>query len=234
MMRMLLAVLIAAAPLAAGDEPGPNDVAKEIQDALGKNEAEAFKAACGRAVEFYGRLGEKKGGALVGAVAKGLDHKEPAIAIAAAETLAKMPSKAGTKALGRLLKVPGDPGGERLPVHKAAIAACGAMAQPDSLKDLEELVGHKDPEIAVAAAEALGRFGSLDAKKLDGLVGRLVKTLGTLEKKVAKSKEPGDVEKVRSAVEAALAKLTGQSHKTAAEWAKWLKESKKKKKPAES
>jgi HEAT repeat protein len=143
-----------------------------------------------------------------------------------------MPSKASAKALGRLLKVPPKPDGNRLPVHKAAIAACGVLAQPDSLKDLEKLLDHKDVEIATAAGEALGGFKSIDKKKLDALIGRLVKSLAAAEKKVAKlnGKEgAAEAEKVQSAINGALAKLTGQTLATSKDWTDWIKESKKSK-----
>jgi HEAT repeat protein len=216
----------------AQEKTNPGDVAKEIQSALGKNDSEGFKTATARAVELYGRLGEKKGSALVGATAKGLDNKESTIGVAAAEALGKMPCKASAKALGRLLKVPPKPDGNRLPVHKAAIAACGVLAQPDNLKDLEKLLGHKDVEIVTAAGEALGGFRSIDKKKLDALIGRLAKALAGAEKKVAKlqGKEgAAEAEKVQSAINGALSKLTGQNLATSKDWTTWIKESKKSK-----
>jgi len=233
MRRNLIVLLaLAATPVArAQDAPDPGEIEKEISGALGKNDAAGFKTAVTRAVEVYGRVGEKKGSGLISATAKGLTNKEADIGIAAAEGLAKMPSKASAKALAPMLKVPPKPDGNRLPVHKAAIAACGTLAQPDSLKDLEKLLGHKDAEIAVAGAEALGGFKSLDKKKLDGLVGRLVKTLGGVEKKAEKlkGKEGGpEAEKVQAALNAALAKLTGQTHSTSKDWTEWMKGAKKK------
>jgi hypothetical protein len=87
-MRIHLLALLVFAPFLpaaiAQDKADPGDVAKEIQAALGKNDSAAFKAATDRAVEMYGRLGEKKGGSLIGATAKGLDNKESAIGVAAA------------------------------------------------------------------------------------------------------------------------------------------------------
>jgi len=233
-MRTTLLTLIVFSQLCptllAEDKADPGDVAKEIQAALGKNDAAAFKTATDQAVEMYGRLGEKKGGALVSAVAKGLDNKESTIGVAAAEALGKMPSKASAKALGRLLKVPPKPDGNRLAVHKAAITACGVLAQPDSLKDLEKLLEHKDIEIVVVAGEALGGFKSIDKKKLDALIGRLIKALAAAEKKVAKlaGKEgAAEAEKAQSAINGALAKLTGQTLATSKDWTEWTKNAKK-------
>ncbi|MHC4339928.1 MAG: hypothetical protein ACYSX0_06915, partial [Planctomycetota bacterium] len=122
-------------------------------------------------------------------------------------------------------------GDERRPLHLAAIAAAGAIHDPDSLKTIEKLLEHPNEEIAVAAAVALERYRALSTKlKLSGMK-RLVKALEGFDRKISKTKnneEKARFEKVRATLNESLAKISAEQGITApADWRAWIKKAEK-------
>jgi len=225
--------LMAAAVFAKPKEEDPvKGLVKEIQSAVGKGDAAAARAAFERAVKMRPGHDDKKFQPVAKAVAKAAGHKDADLAKGAVETLGKLKVKGSAKLLGRLLSPPAKVADDRAEIYMAAIKAAGEIHDDASMKTLEKLVLHRNAGFAVAGAEALAGYTYLDPKPRTAMLGRLVKTLGQLEKSAARAKDEEDkasVARVRGALLGSmnvLARKDGLA--TAAEWSKWLKEEAKK------
>jgi len=231
-----VAVAALASPLAAKDKKtGANplkETAAQISTALSKNDATAAQAGFARAEGLRESYDDKKLAPVAKAVGKGVTHKNAQISMAAVETLGKLKVKGSGKLLGKLINPPAKVKDDKVAGHQAAIRAAGAIHDIETLKSLEKLLLHANPDIATTAAEALVGYKVLDLKPKASLVKRLVATLAKLEKAAAAKKSDESRENAEKAAAALATTLTGLTGKEglskSSEWNAWLKDQKKK------
>lgn len=229
----LVAVAVLAAPLAAKPKKEAKDgdpvkeAATQITKALAKNDASAARAALSHAESLRDSYDDKKLAPVAKAIGKGVKHKDEQIAMAAIETLGKLKIRGSGKLLGKLISPPAKVKDDKVGLHQAAIRAAGSIHDPETLKTLEKLLSHSNPDIATTAAEALVGYKVLDLKPKGALLKRLVAALAKLEKTAtSKNDEIRErTEKVATALAATLTALTGKEGLTKSEeWSAWLKE----------
>lgn len=231
----LLAAVVALAALPAAAKEKQVDALKEtidqIKSAVGKGDVAAAHAAFARAVSIRGSYEPKKLAPLAAAIGKGVGHKSQEIALAAVETLGQLKLEGTSKQLGKLLAPPAKVSEDKVGIHVAAIKAAGEIHDGQSLKALEKLLEHPHGAVAAAGAEAFAGYRNMEEKPRLSLVKKLVGSLDKLDKRIEKEKDEtkrGDVEKVRDALNTALAALSrNETAKTVDEWEAWLKEQKK-------
>jgi hypothetical protein len=227
-----LLVLAAATPLAAKPDKGQpkgddiKDMAEALEAALKKGDAAGVTQAITNAADARAKHQDAQFAGFVKVLAKGLEHKDAALAAQCAEAIGQLKVKGSAKVLDKLLAPPAKLKDERLPVHIAAFKAAGVLAEPESLKELAKALTHPVHAVGVAAAEALAGYKSLEAKAKKALLGDIVDALEKLEKltESAKDEDKDGLVQVAGAVNAALAALTGGTHTTSDEWNAYLKE----------
>jgi len=139
-------------------------------------------------------------GKIAGLAKAQLKCEDDAVAVAAAHALGRL----GEGAIASLKAAPAD----REPVAKAAASALAQTGSPAAAEPLLALLKGKNEAVASAAAKELGHLGG------DAAVGALIAGLQANES----SKAPDDR---KTAILAALKKLTGQSFETAKDWKRW-------------
>lgn len=233
MLLGLVAVAMLAAPLAAKDKKDQKggdpvkEAATQITKALASNDATATRAALTHAESLRDSFADKKLAPLAKAIGKGVKHKDEQIAISSIETLGKLKIRGSGKLLGKLISPPSKVKDDKVGLYQTAIRAAGSIHDPESLKTLEKLLFHANPDIATTAAEALVGYKVLDLKPKGALLKRLVATLAKLEKAATSKKEDARdrAEKVGAALATTLTGLTGKEGLTkSTEWSAWLKE----------
>ncbi len=146
--------------------------------------------------------GAKQGawGKIAGIAKAQLKCEEDAVAVAAARALGRL----GEGAIAALKTAPAD----REPVAKAAASALAQTGSPAAAEALLALVKGKSEAVASTAAKELGYLGG------DAAIAALINGLAAAES----SKTPDDR---KTAINAALKRLTGQSHETSKDWKRW-------------
>ncbi|MHC4550917.1 MAG: hypothetical protein ACYTEZ_19355 [Planctomycetota bacterium] len=227
--RLLLGLAACAALAVARPRNGDpvKETGKQIASALAKGDLDALRAGFERAEELRPNYHDQQFTAVAKAIGKGVTHKDPQIALAAMEMLGKLKVRGSGRLLAPLISPPPQVKEKRLPLHQAALRAAGSIHDPETLRTIEKVVLHTNPDLAVVAAEALAGYKVLDEKPKTALLKRLVSALAKLEKKAAYAKDEksrGAAEGVGGAVAAALSTLTGKEGLVkSAEWTAWLK-----------
>lgn len=225
----LLALLLVA-PLAHARDV-MKETAKQIESALQNNDFIAVRTGFARAKALKDRYAPKKFAVVVKAIGGGIKHKNPKIVYGAIETLGQLQMKGSSRFLSDLLEPPDRIEEEALPLHIAAVKACGEIQDPESTGPLAKLLHHYEMPLATEAAKSLMRYWTLDKKPRLALIRKLVDHLARLEKKAAEAEEEIDrlkADHVRKALLNTMRRLCGTVKVDDAEGVKaWLKKSKK-------
>jgi len=231
MYRTLMLVPLLCAVVLAKDPDPLKETIKEVEAALGKNDAAAAKAAFAKAETLRAGHDDKKLGPLVQAIAKGAGNRNPEIAKAALDALGNLKVAGSTKLFAKALAAPAKVKPEEMPVVEAAIAAAGALHENEGLKPLEKLLDHPNGDLAATAAKTLAHYKALDPKPRRALASRMIKALALAEKEAESAKKPEQKEAAAKLGAGLLEGLTGLCGKegltNAKEWEAWLKESEK-------
>ncbi|MHC4970955.1 MAG: HEAT repeat domain-containing protein [Planctomycetota bacterium] len=206
----VIGVLLATA---RGAEPDPlKQVVKGLKVALKDGDYVAVTNALTHAAELRWKVEDKKLGPLLRAIGTGIKHEAPAIASASIHALAEMRVPGSSRYLNPRLAVPTKVGATYWDVHLAAIRAAGEFRESGSISRLLKLVEHPKEEMALAAVEALGQYGSLLLKERKKLIRNLANKLAKFEKTKPKGmQERIRVERVKKTLVESVRSLTGDS-----------------------
>lgn len=226
----LLVVLAFAATVLADRETLMKETIKQVDTAFESGDWTLVRSALWRAKAIRERYSARDSEPLAKAVAKGAAHKDSRIAVAALRTLAQLSVPGSTKLIQAMLAPPKEVELGRHKVYVAAIECAADLHEPDGLKPLEKLLSHPDRVFAVAGAEALARYWTMDDRPKIALVERLVREHERLDKSLKKAKrekhraEEKHYQAVHDALLASMRKLTGKDkYKTPAQFRAWCK-----------
>jgi len=134
------------------------------------------------------------------------------IALLSVKTLGETKDPGAYVYLARLLSPARNPASDDLKLHLAAIDAASMIGSRKFLLRLEKLILHDDTQVAVAAAEAIGRLERLEEEERIELVSKIAIQLGRMElRRPAKQVDKVHLEDVKSAIVDCLRRLTNET-----------------------
>jgi HEAT repeat protein len=210
---------------ARGAEPDPlKQVVQDLKEAFKDGDYVAVTNALTKAVELRWKVEDKKLGSLLRMIGTGIKHETPAIALASIHALAEMRVPGSSRHLNPRLAVPKKVGATYWDVHLAAIRAAGTFHESRSISRLLKLVEHPTEDMALAAARALGQYGSLVIQERKKLIKHLANKLAKFERTKPKGMQDRiRVEKVTKALVESVRSLTGDSKLTSSREARaWV------------
>ena len=209
-----LALILAAAfgqeQPKAGSPEAVAALATSLRGAMADSDYGALSAACQKAIETVGAHDPKAFLPVVRELAKGIRHKEIAIALVCVKTLGELKQPDSSRYLMALLSIPKSVRQDRWRLHLEAIAAAGSLRDSCSVAKLDKLLLHGQADFAVAAAKALTRWRLAELEERIKIVKGVATTLGRLEKRRPRSAmEKSSHAAVLAAVVECVRRLTG-------------------------
>lgn len=196
-----------------------------VQRALRSGDLEEVRHACKRAVILRPDCDAKEFEPVARAIAAGLRHKDPRIALTCVRTLGRFDCPQTPRCIAPLLTPPRKVKDDWLPVHLAAIEIAGQAHATKSIASLERLISHDSQVLARAACDALAGYAEAKPKDRLDVVRRLATQLGRLEKKRVKGEFAAtELRRLRGSLRSCLRTLTGdQDIESAADVREWLR-----------
>ena len=192
---------------APGDTRTSRDTVKAFKAARAKDEPADQLAA---AIRDLGGVPDAAVAKVIGDYAA---HNDPAVRLAAAESLAKQPGAEASRALQEALRKHGDD-----PAFvQAALAALGAAQAPDAVQTLAKFAGAENADVAHSALAALGRISH--PRAVDGLI-RLWEEADRPPQGPGAARQ-GRLQALQPEILKGLQAMTGQKHESLADWRTW-------------
>jgi len=222
---MVVGILLATA---WGAEPDPyKEVVQDLKAAFKDGGHAAVTNALAQATELRWKIEDKKLEKLLRVIGVGIKHEDAIIASASIRTLVEMRVPGSSRYLNPRLAVPTKVGSTYWEVHLAAIRAAGEFQELGSISRLLKLVEHPTADMAAAAAEALGQYGSLVPKERKKLIRSLANALAKFEKKKPKGmQDKARIERVTKTLIESARSLSGDRKLASARDVRlWLRKS---------